>query len=154
MFPDPLASLLDYFWVFLIIAGVFMVFSLRQRSQRYLVEHPDLKPGYDRIFTGYLIFLNLPWVIMGIGIVFGGELGFFDFFAPPGGNLFVLAFDITIIGLWVFCVWWIFFAGGAELLASHPGSLGVSLRSATQVKITFAVWLAAVIPLLVIIWRH
>ena len=41
---------------------------LKLRSRRYIRERPELSEGYKRLFRGVLLWGNLPWLLMGIGI--------------------------------------------------------------------------------------
>src|SRR5512143_3953395 len=115
------------FWVFFILGSVFNALYLRIRSKRFIEKQPELQEGFDRLIAGELIYLNIPWVVAGIGIVFGGVPGFLSYLTPRHGNLFVLAFHATIIVLWVFAFWWIYFRGGAEFLVKYSGMVNYGL---------------------------
>src|SRR5688572_25505898 len=112
------------FWIFLIFATVFNAFLLRIRSKRIILEQPELQKGYNLLFKGYLIYMNIPWVVIGIGIVFGNVPSFSSFFRPREGHPFVLAFHGSIIFLWALSIWWFYFKNGAEFLANYPGAFG------------------------------
>src|SRR5688572_26838298 len=116
--------ILDNFWIFLILATVVNAFLLKIRFRKFIDEQPDLQDGYDKLFKGYLVYLNIPWIVMGGGMVFGKVSSFFSFFRPMEGNPYVLAFHITVIFLSILSVWWLYFKGGAEFLAKYPGALG------------------------------
>jgi hypothetical protein len=142
----------DNFWAFLILATVFNAFFLKARSQKIITKQPDLQEGYDQLFKAYLVYLNIPWVVMGIGIVFGGVPSFFSFFGLNEGNPFVLAFHVSIIVLWILSIWWLYFKGGAEFLAKYPGAFGPAIRSPTIIKIFSGLILAGGLMVMIIMW--
>jgi hypothetical protein len=131
----------DNGWVLFILITVFNSFYLKARSQKIIAEKPDLQEGYDQLFKGYLTYLNIPWVVMGIGVLFGGVPGVFGFFNPRDGNIFVLAFHATVVILWILSIWWIYFKGGAEFLVKYPGVFNQDIKSPILLKVLFAVML-------------
>jgi len=139
-------------WVLFILVSVLNAFYLRIRSKKFIEKQPELKEGFDRLITGELIYLNIPWVVAGIGIVFGGVPGFLSYLTPRHGNLFVLAFHATIIALWIFTFWWIYFKGGAEFLVKYSGMANYQLKSPVFLKFLFALELAFGIAGMVLMW--
>lgn len=131
----------DNGWVLLILVTVFNAFYLKARSQKIIARQPELQEGYDQLFKGYLIYLNIPWIVMGIGVLFGSVPGVFGFFRPRDGNIFVLAFHAIVVILWILCVWWIYFNGGAEFLVKYPGVFNQDIKSPILLKVLFAVML-------------
>jgi hypothetical protein len=131
----------DNGWVLFILITVFNSFYLKARSQKIIAEKTDLQEGYDQLFKGYLTYLNIPWVVMGIGVLFGGVPGVFGFFNPRDGNIFVLAFHATVVILWILSIWWIYFKGGAEFLVKYPGVFNQDIKSPILLKVLFAVML-------------
>jgi hypothetical protein len=131
----------DNGWVLFILITVFNSFYLKARSQKIIAEKPDLQEGYDQLFKVYLTYLNIPWVVMGIGVLFGGVPGVFGFFNPRDGNIFVLAFHATVVILWILSIWWIYFKGGAEFLVKYPGVFNQDIKSPILLKVLFAVML-------------
>ncbi len=89
-------------------------------AQRHIRANPALRAGYVRLIRGWLIFGNLPWVVMGFGIVFGGVPTIFHYLNPRNGPI-VLTWYVTVVALWVASVYWMFFQRGAETLIAHPG---------------------------------
>jgi hypothetical protein len=142
----------DNFWVLLILASVFNAFYLKVRSKKFIEKQPELQEGYDQLFKGELIYLNIPWMVAGIGMVFGGVPSFFSYFTPRDGNLFVWAFHVTIIILWVLTIWWIYFKDGAEFLVKYPGVFNQDIKSPTLMKILFGVMLAGGIVAMIYMW--
>jgi hypothetical protein len=92
------------------------------RGRRKMAENPSLTPGYRRLVRSWLIYGNLPWLVMGAGILFGSVSSSLQYFNPRNGP-FVIAFDLTTVALWIAAFYWLLFRGGAEDLARHPGLL-------------------------------
>jgi hypothetical protein len=130
-----------HFWVMFIAVTFANGAIWWRRSAKHRANNPQLSDGYRSVILGFVTWGNLPWVIMGAGILIGGVPSIFHFFDPRSGNAFVLAWFGSIIILWVLGTYWLFLRGGAELLASLPGLLQPPLTSPQAVK---ALWLIAV----------
>jgi len=87
------------------------------------------------------MFGNLPWVVMGAGIVFGGIPTVFYYLNPRNGPV-VLTWYLTVVALWVISVHWLFFRQGAEALVAHPGLLNLPSSRPGIVKAYFLLCLA------------
>ena len=126
-----------YMW--LAFVGVVCVNGLLwwRRGRREVQQHPELAEGYERLVRGFIMWGNLPWLVMGAGLTFGGVPGMDAFFVRPR-NPYVLAFHLTVVGLWIALGWWVFGGGGADDLARHPGL--INLRNPTPSAIK---WLVA-----------
>ena len=142
----------DNAWVLFILVTVFNAFYLKARSQKIIAKQPDLREGYEKLFKGYLIYLNIPWIVMGIGVLFGGVQGVFSFFRPRDGNIFVLAFHASIVILWILSIWWLYFKGGAEFLVKYPGVFNRDIKSPILLKTLFGVMLAGGIFGMAVMW--
>lgn len=142
----------DNGWVLFIFVTVFNAFYLKARSQKNIAKQPELKEGYDQLFKGYLIYSNIPWIVMGIGVLLGGVPGVFDFLRPRDGNIFVLAFYATVVILWILSIWWIYFKGGAEFLIKYPGVFNQDIKSPILLKVLFGVMLIGGIFGMAFLW--
>jgi hypothetical protein len=129
------------FWVIAIGITCINAYQLRSRAQKEIELNPDLADGYAQLVKGYLIFLNLPWLVMGLGIIVGGTRNVFDYLDPRGGNAYVMIFHVTVIVLWVLSVFWIYFAGGADFLVRHPGAMNIEVKSPLVLKLLFGLML-------------
>jgi len=94
---------------------------MRKRAKPYIEQNAELKDGYDKLFKNFLLFGNIPWIIVGIGDVTEQTKSIFDFLNPGQFNLIVLIFHVAIIVIWVLGSYWIFLNNGAEFLSKHPG---------------------------------
>lgn len=134
--------LTTYFWVVAIILTSVNVASFKRRSRVQVQEKPELEHGYATLFRRYLIFLNLPWVVMGIGCTIGGVPSLLHYFRPTDGNPNVLAWFASIFLLWITGTYWLFLRDGAEMLFNHPGAF-IKTSSPTGVKIFWLLCLAS-----------
>jgi hypothetical protein len=140
------------FWLLAIGITFANAYMIRSRSREAIARKPELKEGYEKIFRGYLIYLNIPWIVMGIGILVGGASSVSDYFNPRAGNPFVLAFHLSVVVLWLLSIVWIYFRGGAEFLVAHPGV--VNIKSALALKFLFALMLLGGVFALIIMWSE
>ena len=147
-----------YFWIILIIVTLINGFILKTRFKKYSDEKPELKIGYDKYLKGYLIFGNIPWVIMMIGSLSGMTESMNDYFNPKAMNPIVLIFHASIVILWILSIRWIYFKKGAEFIEMHPGLTRKSSISgntdltAKQVKLLFPLMLLGGIIGLTMMW--
>lgn len=112
---------IDYFWLIAIIVNGVNVVIAWIRAQPYIQKKPALRSGYVKLIRIIFLSLSLPWVIMGLGLISGSVPSITNYFYPRYGNLFVLAYWLSILALLFVCNSWIWFAGGAETLIKYPG---------------------------------
>jgi len=139
-------------WVLFILVTVLNAFMLKARSKKMIDQQPDLQAGYGQIFKGYLIYLNIPWIVMGVGVLFGGVPSVFSFFRPRDGNVFVLAFHASVVILWILSIWWLYFNGGAEFLVKYPGVFNQDIKSPNFLKLYCALALAGGVLAMLFMW--
>ena len=113
--------LFNQFWLFLIIVMVVNGIIWKKNSKKYIKQNPELKEGYDKLIKGFLIYCNIPWIIMGIGMLTGITKSMESFFYPQLLNPIVLIFNLYGIFIWIYGSYWIYFKGGAEMIVKHPG---------------------------------
>jgi hypothetical protein len=111
----------NHFWIMFIVVTIANGLIWKVKSKKYIAENPVLKEGYDSLIKGWLIYVNIPWTIMGIGMLTGLTKSMDDFFNPRLGNPIVIVFFLVIIVEWILGSRWIFFQDGAEKLVKHPG---------------------------------
>ncbi len=143
---------LRYVWLFMLLGVGLSTIYLWFRARNRIGKNPDLREGYNQLFKGFFISMSLPWLVMGMGIVLGGVPSFEEFSQPREGNLFVLAFWLIVLLLLVLGLWWVYFRGGAEFLAKHPGALGVQITSPILVKVYMGAMFAVGVVVLVVLW--
>ncbi len=112
-----------YFWVIAIVVAALNTAIMWWRSQRHIRANPSLAAGYAFLLRGYWLWLTLPWVVMGIGILWGNVPTVWHFLFPSTGNPYVLAWWIVYWLLNGIFGYWLLFGGGAAMLVAHPGFL-------------------------------
>jgi len=136
-----------YFWLAAIIFTAINFIVFKRRARRQIENNPELEKGYSVLFRGYLFWMNLPWIIMGIGCTIGGIPSVWYYFRPKDGNPFVLAWFGCIFALCILGTFWLLFRGGAEMLAHHPGAVeftyGLRRKAITNPAWIKAFWLLA-----------
>jgi len=125
---------LTHFWLAFvavtIINGRYWWAGVQARIQ----ARPELEPGYRRLYRGYLFWANVPWLLMGAGILSGQVRWMFDFLEPRSGNPYVLAWWWANGAVLAAGTAWVLWGGGAEMLARHPGFAMVPEWSASKIR--------------------
>ena len=150
MTPENL--FLQYIWLIMLLCVGLSSIRLWFEARNFIAKNPDLQVGYNQLYKGFIISMSLPWLVMGLGVVFGGVPSSVEFFQPRDGNPFVLGFWLTLILLLVLGFWWVYFRKGAEFLAKHPGALGARITSPTLVKVLMGMMFVGGVVVLVAFW--
>ncbi len=143
----------DYAWILFILVTCINGLLMKARFTKIVERNPELQEGYDRLVKGYLICFNIPWVIMGLGMLLGGVPGTFSYFRPRAGNPFVISWYIAVVILWLLAIWWIYFRGGAEFLVKYKGVFNQDIRSPALVKIYIGLMLLGGVFGMYFMWR-
>ncbi len=131
-----------YFWAIAIVVTGIYVAIFRARSTGHIQANPELADGYATLLRVFLIWMNIPWVVMGIGCTVGGIPSVWHYFRPQDGNPYVLVWFASVFLLWVIGTYWLFFKGGAEMLIKHSGAFYVNISSPAVVKLFWLLCLA------------
>ena len=135
----PVTELLSrHAWFLFVVVTCVNAVVWWHRGQPIIAKHPERRERYLRLVRGFLFWGNLPWLVMGLGIVVGSVPSTFHYFNPRNGP-FVIAWFVTVIGLWILTFIWLFFRRGAETLIEHPGLLNLPVSSPWAIKIIFLV---------------
>ncbi len=110
-----------YFWCVAIIITAINWLMFRRRAQKHIIVNQQLEKGYTTLIRGYLLWMNVPWIVMGLGCTVGGVPSVWHYFRPKDGNPYVLAWFGSVFFLWAAGTFWLFFKNGAETLARYPG---------------------------------
>ncbi|MCK5306786.1 MAG: hypothetical protein KAJ66_06590 [Candidatus Omnitrophica bacterium] len=113
----------NYFWAAAIVFTCINVLIYKYHSKKHIQQNPKLTEGYKKLFRGYLFWMNIPWIVMGIGCTVGNVPSIWYYFRPKNGNPYVLAWFGSIIVLWIIGTYWLFLKNGAEIIAKYPGVL-------------------------------
>ena len=137
-----LSLLYKHFWAVAIIltfvnGAIWWLHGIPHRKR-----DPSLTGGYLSLIRGFVLWGNIPWLIMGAGILFGGVPSTVHYFDPRYPNPFVAAFFGSVFFIWIMFTYWIFARGGAEQLIRHPGGIFPKMSSPLRVKALWVLCLA------------
>ncbi|HXK22276.1 MAG TPA: hypothetical protein VMS55_06310 [Myxococcota bacterium] len=127
--------LFRHFWIAFVVTTVINGRHWWRRVQDRIRAQPELEPGYRRLYRGYMLWWNLPWLVMGFGVLTGRVSSMFDYLQPSAGNPFVLLWWGLMAALLALGTWWIFAGSGAELLERHPGVYMVPAWPASKLRL-------------------
>lgn len=147
-------------WVLFIAVTFINAYTLKYHSKKHISKNPELAIGYKKLFKGSLIYLNIPWLIMGFGMLSGMTNNIFEFMTPRTLNPIVLIFNVTLISLYLLCLWWIFIKDGAKFLKKHPGLIKISSLngskeiSVNKIKFIIGLMIFGGIIALIFMWTN
>jgi hypothetical protein len=138
-------SFIKHEWTLFVIVMIVNALIMRIRSRRYIAADPSLQEGYRKLFWGTLIWGNIPWIIMGIGLETRFVPSMDNFLHPLEGNPFVVGFFASCYLIFALGTYWIFVRGGAEMIICHPGQFfwNYDFQSTGEVKAVWCFFLAA-----------
>jgi len=136
---------IKHVWALFIVVMIVNALIMRIRSRRYIAADPSLQEGYRKLFWGIMIWGNIPWIIMGIGLETGCVPSMENFLRPWDGNPFVVGLLASIYFTLALGTYWILVRGGAEMISRHPGQffLYYDFQSPREVKAVWCIFLAA-----------
>src|SRR5687767_7109111 len=141
-FPFPFSLIFKYFWLLAILAPFVYIPLFKMKANPYIKEDPSLEDGYNKLIIGIILSTILPWVVIGIGMIFGKYDTFFDImFGLRDWTPFSILFFGAIIAEAVLYFIWVWFRGGSEFLIKYHGILNMP-RSSAQIKIMAAAMVA------------
>jgi hypothetical protein len=135
MHDDFSQMVFKWFWLAAVLTSFLNAGVFWKRAKQNIDIFPELEEGYRKIIKGFLFWSNLPWVVMGVGIIFGGVPSFFHFLHPRDGNPFVLAFIASILCIYAAGTYWLFSRNGIETLIRHNAMFAGAFDSPAKVKL-------------------
>ena len=103
-----------YFWLLCLAIGAYQyVVGLRSLSSK---DQNDPRASAEAIALRrwFAIFSELPWLVMGAGILIGDVPNIWYYFRPQDRNPFVLAWFASVFLLAFYFAYWVFFRRGAQ----------------------------------------
>lgn len=138
---ERLILLFKHFWVAFVIVTILNGAIWWFRGRPHRERDPSLTEGYRSLVKGLVVWGNLPWLIMGSGILFGGVPTMFHYFNPRDPNPFVKAWFVSVVAIWIAGTYWLFVHGGAEQLIRHPGLIQSPNANPIYLKV---IWLLSI----------
>ena len=148
------SQITKHFWMLGIVIMSVNALVFKIRSRKYIQENPELEEGYSTLTRGFLIWGNLPWLVMGIGVTFGDIDSIYYYFGPQDGNPYVQAFFASVFLIWLLGTYWLLFRDGAEMLIKHPGFFRTRLESPWMIKVYWVLCLVGGIVGVVMMYRQ
>ena len=110
-----------HFWVAALVVGAINGWIQWKRIAERIQDNPGSASRYRRLFKGYLFWTNLPWLLMGLGILTGRVSSVFEYLMPGAGNPMVLGWYCALGLELIIGTCWIVIGRGAETLVAFPG---------------------------------
>ncbi len=161
MLPHPInyyypPSEMPLYWVhcwaiyaFVNFLAFAMIWPIKKKS---FPQEPRLISRYRRVYWSVIFLQNLPWLLMGVGILFGGVGSIINFGVFWQPNIVVSAWWITLMALAAAGVLWLNY-GGAEELAKCPGIPLVPVGDVQKIKL-YTVPAILMFPLFFTLWQN
>ncbi len=132
----------QYSWALIVLVVLANAAFWRIEARHRINSDPSLRRPLNRLYGGFAFWLSLPFLVMGVGIVFGETGSAFAYLRLDFTNLFVAAFHIVVVTEYGLFAYWVFFAGGADQLALHTELLHARPKFRLGARV-----LAGVLPL-------
>ncbi len=131
-----------YFWLLGIAVTGINALAIELSCRRHIRQHPELRLAYSRVMCGMLVWWNLPWVVMGIGIMLGRVPTLWHYFFEIRGNVFVLAWWVSVFAMAIVSSRWAFSHDAAQLCSRLSRLCKWPLLHATGIGVFILVALA------------
>ena len=135
----------EYFWLAAILLSFVNEAIMWQRSASHRKRDPSVADGYRSLARGFLIWWNIPWLVMGVGIHFGGVPSVFHYLNLKTSNPYIIAFAASIVFLWISGSFWLFARGGAEYLCRHPDFFKTGSTNPNLIKLFWTICVAGAV---------
>ncbi len=149
--PPEIDFVFKYFWAIIILTTLGLVYKSWLLIRSEVRSDKSKLEQYRRFLMHASVWLNLPWVLMGAGILTGEVSSLLDFLKPSEGNSFVTLWFICIGVLFLIGTYWVFFLKGAETLERNSGILMIPRWSASNLRLFWILallWNAGIVALL------
>ncbi len=107
-----------YIWALIIIYSYFNISAPKPLLETWENDEKIIDE-YKSLRKNILLTINIPWIIMGLGILSGDVPSVWRFFGPSNGDPFILLFFISAALVWIGALYWTFMSNGAEKVAKY-----------------------------------
>lgn len=150
--PTFFGLISKYFWLLLLVIGV--INYRKALSTSAMLGASNQTDEAERYLKRFSIGANIPWVVMGIGQVFGYTPTIWYYFRPQDGNPFVIAWLLTILVTTSLYAYWVLFASGAQKVIDYNLMSAVGQRKARPPSLWYIKLFAALGPLFLPVWVY
>jgi len=102
---------------------------------RGTAEHPEKRSGYAKLVAAWVLLGNIPWFILGAGVLEGRIISMDDVFKPNHHNPFLQAFFVSIVVILLLVNFWIWVGNGSQTLIDYPGLANRPLTEPMPIKL-------------------
>lgn len=139
-------------WIlFLILHLVYYVYSLKIIKAYTTVNYDTTSTYKSFVFLKFIV-MSIPWLILGVGIVFRITDSTYQIFSPISLNPFVIAFYLYHVIVFALMYIWVNKAGGDQFLKKYPGLFQKSVESKKKIRSSWNLRIYAMSTLIVLIW--
>jgi TPR repeat protein len=135
--PIHVPLFLKHIWILFVVSTFFNVYQSWKMVQVHIQKNPELETGYRQWLMVFAVVWNIPWFLMGAGILWGRVDNIWQYLMPRQGNSTVILWWESMATMAFVGVLWLFM-GGAEKLEKYPGLLFIPVGGAKRIKL-FAV---------------
>ena len=125
----------DQAWILFIVVTCINAVVWWRRGRNARLEDPSLEEGYRSLIKDFLLWANLPWIVLGVLILSGFVPSTLSLLESRSRNPYVLGWWVAVVATHVWSEHWILFQGGAEKLIRYPGLLNLRTSSPAVIKI-------------------
>jgi hypothetical protein len=130
-----MGGILNHVWIAFIAVTLLYALAWWRAARVRIAQNPELRQGYKRLIRGFIFWGNIPWLVMGSGVLVGAVESPQDYLEGWEANPWVLAWHVTVIGIWMLLLWWLFRRKGAEALVAHPGLFRAGLTKPGHIRL-------------------
>ncbi len=142
---DIFGILTKHFWAVAIGVNLLNVTLLKKNIKRHVQQQPELAVGYNDLLKKFAIYLNLPWALMGAGVMVGRIDSLSDIMNIRGADPFILVWWVVLLLDIAVIDYWIIYRKGAERLITYNRAHTLNLTDPKQVKTFFILCSAGVV---------
>lgn len=85
-FTVIMSLIFQHAWLMFILVTCLNAFSIWKTAKKEIARDAELEGGYRSMVRGLVIYGNIPWIVMGAGVVFGGVPDVFHFLNPQAAR--------------------------------------------------------------------
>lgn len=144
-------------WIFLVLGTSVNALIWSHRSKDHIETNPELEESYKRLIKSYLIYANIPWLVMGLLTLTGAIQSPFEILQPSNLKVGVIVWHISLFTILGLGTYWIFIKNGAQILVKHHVLFENSFRpdkkiSAGKIKFLWIIGLIGAIVGEIFMW--
>lgn len=113
------AYLYRYFWIVCIVVLFATAAFWRMEAKDRIRADPTLRQPMNRLYGGFVFWLSLPFLVMGLGIVTGNVDTVFHYMSLDTDNPYIIGFLFLLFAEDALFMYWVFFQHGDQRLALH-----------------------------------